>query len=194
MTDHTEHTGHTEEQPYLAADGSFELVHYYEAERGPFLTLTDLPADEARRLTVDLAARSTGILGARTAAYVDRRRELEEVARDAFVALGGRPRRRNPLYMVIGSCPWLETWYREPRAVRIPASSFPPDVLSFTYGDLFPTFGVRDGREYRARLYTLPQITELVARLGLPQHWNADGAHGPERYVEVQVWADIPVT
>lgn len=174
------------------ASGLPELVHYHEAARGPFLTLSDLPPDEARRVTVELASRSTGILGVRTAAYVDRRLELESIARDAFVALGGRPQRARPHYMVLGECPWLATWYEEPATVRCPVDAFDPATLSFTYGDLFPTFSphVRDGREYRGRLYTLDQVVELVGRLGLPQEWNPDGALGPERYVEVQVWAD----
>lgn len=27
-------------------------------------------------------------------------------------------------------------------------------------------------------------------KYGLPQDWNDDGAHGPERYIEVHVWSD----
>ena len=30
----------------------------------------------------------------------------------------------------------------------------------------------------------------FIEKYGLPQDWNDDGAHGPERYIEVHVWSD----
>ena len=97
--------------------------------------------------------------------------------------------------MVVGPCDWLETWYEEPACLTLPLSAFAPDTLSFTYGDLFPTFSPRitDGREYRRTVYTLAEILSIIEKYGLPQEWNSDGAFGPERYVEVQVWDDGPI-
>lgn len=65
-------------------------------------------------------------------------------------------------------------------------------TLSFTYGDSMPTFSdsVNDGKEYRKKLYTYEEILKVVEKYGLPQDWNDDGAHGPERYIEVHVWSD----
>lgn len=172
--------------------GPLRLVHYFDARRGPFRSLSALPPDDARRVTRELAAREPGMLGERSEAYVDRRRELERLARAAFVAQGGTPRAPFPQYMVVEPCAWLAGWYARPAAVECGSDAFEPGVLSFTYGDLFPTFSphVRDGREYRGRVYTLDGIRELLGRIGTPQRWNADGRHGPERYVEVQVWQD----
>jgi len=55
-----------------------------------------------------------------------------------------------------------------------------------------PTFSplVNDGKEYRKKVYTYPEILQIIKKYGLPQDWNADGSHGPERYIEVQVWSD----
>ena len=55
-----------------------------------------------------------------------------------------------------------------------------------------PTFSPRvtDGKEYRRKVYTYEEILDVIARYGLPQDWNDDGAKGPERYIEVQVWTD----
>lgn len=79
--------------------------------------------------------------------------------------------------------------------MTLPLSAFAPDTLSFTYGDLFPTFSSRvvDGREYRRAVYTLAEISDIIEKYGLPQDWNAHGSYGPERYVEVQVWDDGPI-
>ena len=50
-----------------------------------------------------------------------------------------------------------------------------------------------DGKEYRKKVYTYGEILDIIDRYGLPQDWNDDGAHGPERYIEVQVWTDEPI-
>ncbi|MCL2285207.1 MAG: hypothetical protein FWC32_02460 [Firmicutes bacterium] len=34
------------------------------------------------------------------------------------------------------------------------------------------------------------EILKIIDKYGLPQHWNNDGAHGPERYVEAHIWCD----
>ena len=52
---------------------------------------------------------------------------------------------------------------------------------------------MQEGKEYRHKLYTYPEILDVIARYGLPQSWNDDGKNGPERYIEVQVWSDEPV-
>ncbi|MNL74204.1 hypothetical protein D3C87_1997980 [compost metagenome] len=50
-----------------------------------------------------------------------------------------------------------------------------------------------DGKEYRRNIYTYKEIVQLIHKYGLPQVWNKDGAQGPERYIEVQVWDDEPM-
>ena len=37
------------------------------------------------------------------------------------------------------------------------------------------------------------EILEVIDKFGLPQDWNDEGKHGPERYIEVQVWSDEPI-
>ncbi len=96
----------------------------------------------------------------------------------------------SPHYMVVEECPWLRTWYEEPEVVVIPLEKLDTRKISFTYGDSMPTFSprVNDGKEYRKKVYTYEEILEIIEKYGLPQEWNADGANGPERYIEAQVW------
>lgn len=65
-----------------------------------------------------------------------------------------------------------------------------PEMMSFTYGDLFPTMRYQDDKPYRGKVYVKNEILQLVDEFGWPQDWNKDGRHGPERYIEVQVWDD----
>jgi hypothetical protein len=169
-----------------------DLYHYYEKSAGPFRNLSDLPAGKAQEILDGIKRENAVFAAHRFDGYLKRRRELEQTARDLFIAKGGRPRRAAPHYMVVGACEWLKTWYRDAAFVRIPAAEFDMSAVSFSYGDMFPTFSprVNDGKEYRRRVYTFEEILELIGRYGLPQEWNEDGRSGPERYVEAHVWSD----
>ncbi len=171
------------------------FYHYYEKRRGPFRNLSDLPLDDAQGVLDAIKAHSKVMAAQRFPGYLERRQELEQTARRIFTSKGGKPVRTVPHYMVVGACDWLQSWYEEGAYVCLPCAAFRPEVVSFSYGDLFPTFSdrVTDGREYRRQVYTLAEISALIDKYGLPQHWNQDGAHGPERYIEVQVWDDAPL-
>ncbi|CAH1198917.1 hypothetical protein PAECIP111893_01167 [Paenibacillus plantiphilus] len=166
------------------------LYHYYDESTGPFLNLSDLELEEAERVLQDIRIQKKGFASQRSADYLTIRRGLEWRARELFILKGGRPVRRYPHYMTVGECAWLLEWFENGRELRIPAAAFDPYSISFTYGDLFPTMRYEDGKVYRGQVYTLDEIGRVINRFGLPQQWNPQGDHGPERYVEVQIWAD----
>ena len=169
------------------------LNHYYEAAKGPFLNLSNLPADEAEAVLNEI--RQEGIIFAskRTADYLTVRRELEVKVRQLFIAKGGQPRREQPHYMILGACPWLKAWYVDGREICIPLARFNSNIVSFTYGDTFPAMRYQDGKPYRGQAYTLAELPKIIRLYGLPQDWNSDGKLGPDRYIEAQVWADEPL-
>lgn len=168
------------------------LYHYYEKSDGPFRSLSDLPMEEAEGILARLRDQGETFASSRGENYMKKRKQLEAFVRKLFVEKGGKPLRISPHYMVIEECPYLLTWYSEPSFLRIPIESFKLTSLSFTYGDMFPTFNPKndDGKEYRKNVYTYGEILALIDKYGLPQSWNADGRHGIERYIEVQVWSD----
>lgn len=169
------------------------LYHYYEAKVGAFISLSDLPFGEAERILDQIRAEGVVFASRRRKDYLRVRRELEERARKMFIEKGGKPRRLTPHYMTLGECLWFKEWYKECRVIRIPLSNFDPEIVSFTYGDLFPTMRWQDGKPYRGKIYCLNEIFSLINIYGYPQEWNRDGELGPERYIEAQVWADEPV-
>lgn len=169
------------------------LYHYYESTVGAFKNLSEL--DPAKAL--EIQGQLTGVFAAqRDQAYLSRRRYLEGLVRDLFLQKGGRPERQTPYYMVVGECPWLETWYKHPAHLRLPIDSFDLRTLSFTYGDTFPTFSERvtDGLEYRKTVYTYDEILDIIQRYGLPQDKWRNPVFGQPAYVEAQVWSDQPIT
>ncbi len=172
------------------------LYHYYEKEIGPFRNLSDLSLEEAKEKLHKIKQENTTFAAQRFDGYLERRVELEQLARELFIQKGGKPIRTVPHYMVIEDCDWLCDWYKEGQFVKIPLSEFDTNTVSFSYGDMFPTFSPRvtDNKEYRRQIYTYHEILGVIDRYGLPQVWNKDGQFGPERYIEVQVWSDDPIS
>jgi hypothetical protein len=183
----------TETSANLASVLDF-LTHYYSVGRGPFRSLTDLPALEAEAIQDRLRREGTGFAARRAADFLAVRRELEQLIQVLFSAKGGKPPRTHPDYMIPGACRWVETRYPDGRELHIRLAAFSPKHVSFTYGDSFPAMRYVDGKSYRGQVYTLAELPELINRFGLPQGWNSDGHVGPDRYIEAQVWDDQVVT
>ena len=121
----------------------------------------------------------------RDSEYISKRMKCEGILMDID----------SPHYMIVEHSPWLSSWFEDPGTIRISIEEFDTNKISFTYGDSMPTFSpvVKDGKEYRKKVYTYDEILGIIARYGLPQEWNKDGSGGPERYIEAQVWTDEPI-
>ncbi|MCR8630264.1 hypothetical protein [Paenibacillus radicis (ex Xue et al. 2023)] len=170
------------------------LCHYFDEATGPFRNLSDLEPAEAEQVLNEIRVQRKGFASNRSMDYLTIRRSLETKARELFILKGGKPIRRYPHYMTVGECPWLLEWFEKSKELRIPVALFDPDSISFTYGDLFPTMRYMDGKKYRGQVYTLNEINQVINEFGIPQEWNPQGNYGPERYIEVQVWDDEPLS
>ena len=171
------------------------LYHYYDSNIGPFVNLSELTNEEANAVLEDIRKNRPHAQSAqRDPEYMFRRRMYEDIIRKEFIKKGGIVERNAPHYMVVEHSPWLSTWFDNGTHLRIPIEEFDLRTVSFTYGDSFPTFSPwprdDDWKEYRRKLYTYEEILGIIDKYGLPQDWNDDGAHGPERYVEAHIWSD----
>ena len=166
------------------------LCHYFEKSTGPFRNLSDLTLDEAHAVQNNLHKDEKVFASKRQSNYLEIRRDLEQKARELFILKGGKPKRKVPHYMTFGECHWFNEWYRHTDVIKIPIDKFDLDILSFTYGDLFPTMRFNDQKPYRKKVFTYNEILQIIDTYGLPQEWNKDGKLAPERYIEVQVWDD----
>lgn len=169
------------------------LYHFYDIRTGPFKSLARLSVDDAKTVMEKIKSERPGSQCAqRHDKYVEYRLNCESILRSEFAKKGGVMEIESPHYMVVEYSPWLYTWYEQPAFIKIPVEEFDLKTVSFTYGDSMPTFSdkVNDGKEYRKKIYTYDEILKVIEKYGLPQEWNDDGAHGPERYIEAHVWSD----
>jgi hypothetical protein len=169
------------------------LYHYFDKRTGPFKSLTTVSKEEAQKVMEQIKQeRPNSQCASRHDKYVQYRHNCEAILRREFAAKGGIMEIETPHYMVVEHSPWLSTWFEQCDFLKIPVEEFDLRTVSFTYGDSMPTFSdsVNDGKEYRKKLYTYDEILQVIDKYGLPQDWNDDGAHGPERYIEVHVWSD----
>ncbi|MMZ68646.1 hypothetical protein D1872_313560 [compost metagenome] len=100
--------------------------------------------------------------------YMLIRRDLERMAREQFIAKGGKPKNNFPHYMTLGACDWLKTWYKNPLWITISLDEFEETAISFTYGDLFPTMRYRDNKPYRRQVYTKQEIIKVIEQFDMP--------------------------
>ena len=170
-----------------------KLYHYYEKSIGPFRSISDLSDKEADLVLQRIREeKPEAFISKRPEDYVAKRRRFEGILKEEFLKKGGLIERETPHYFVVEACPFFEKWYEQTAFVEIDAEQLDLRTVSFTYGDSHPTFSgkVKDGKEYRNRLYTYDEILGIIEKYGLPQVWNPNFKYGPECYVEVQVWSD----
>jgi hypothetical protein len=171
------------------------LYHYFDSTVGPFVNLSDIPVDEAKAVLNAIRIAKPKVQSANChPEYMEDRHYYEEILKTEFAKKGGIFARESPHYMVVEHSPWLYTWFENCDFLIIPVEEFDLKPFLFTYGDSHPTFSPRvnkmDGKEYRRKLYTYDGILPIIEKYGLPQEWNNDGIHGPERYIEAHIWSD----
>jgi hypothetical protein len=169
------------------------LSHYYENSAGPFSNLSMLPLEQAEQILEEIRRNGNRFASQRSSDYLRKRLELEIKIRCLFEEKGGKPKLARPHYLILGTCPWVKEWYVDGQEIQIKLALIPKDCVSFTYGDSFPAMNYNDGKPYRGQVYIETELGEIIERYGLPQEWNPDGKGGPERYIEAQVWDDVPL-
>ncbi len=125
--------------------------------------------------------------------YLAHRKRHERAIRAKFVALGGKPVRQHPIYMILGDSPsgphdlHQEYDYK----IVIPLGEFAADEISFTYPDSLYEVPLDDlGRLYLERntsptVYRLDEIEQVIGTYRVYEYNN--------HYVEAQVWSDRPL-
>jgi len=169
------------------------LSHYYEKATGPFSNLSMLPVEQAEQILEEIRRKGNRFASQRSSDYLKKRLALETKIRRLFEEKGDQPKLAHPHYFILGSSPWLKSWYADGQELQIKLASIPKECVSFTYGDSFPAMNYNDGKPYREQVYIASELGEIIRLYGLPQEWNPEGKGGPERYIEAQVWDETPL-
>ena len=176
-----------------------KLYRYFEKGNNPYLTLSDLPDEEAQSIQ-DVLKESDNVYTKRDydGKYMYYRRIVEDNVRLAFINKGGKPVRKTPLYFVLGeshetnSIAYME-WYKCPDYIEIPMNKINAATVSFTYGDSFienhPEH--RDQSKYCETVLTYEEILRVIQDSGWPQDSvKDDSPFWVPRYIEAQVWCN----
>ncbi|KAF0815115.1 hypothetical protein IGB42_00192 [Andreprevotia sp. IGB-42] len=170
-------------------------THYYMAEHGPFRSLSDLPLGADDPVFQHLLTRHQhdGSYRRRYGRdYIAKRRVIEAQLRDLFIARGGKPRRNNPFYMVLGSSPWFGGLNDGHQSLQIALSQLDPATTSLTFPDSFIAL-TREDKPYFKQIFLLDEVAGLTGQFGVPsepvpasyeRYWESDF----EFYVEIQLW------
>lgn len=163
------------------------------------MSLTALPFQEAKELlTAQKAAgkfHNPDIDG-----FLKQRYDRDEKLRHLFVAHGGRPQMKNPIYMFFGEHRQWASAYEDADVIQIPMAAFDRLSVSFTYGDSFAVLNpaLFGAQEYWNTVYFADEILEVIERHGFPPYIAYDFKKGiyPAdkninhhlKYVEAQIW------
>jgi len=182
------------------------LYHYFEKERGPFKSLSDVSDDKIvkileRSRIEDIESGKGTLLGS---VYSDDnisvRRRQEHMTRVTFEEKGGRPVRAFPYYVVLAKeydptyIEGLKGRYKNGECVIIPIQAFDMTAVSFTYGDQCETVNPAEYENflagtYRPPVYTYGEILDVIAERGwIP--YTGDGGWPRPWYIEAQMWND----
>jgi hypothetical protein len=157
------------------------LYHYFEKERGPFITLSDLSDEKAVEIHDSLEMGENNFAKRNfDGKYMLNRRIIENWLYGAFMKKDGKPERSTPQYMILGESNEPKKWFNSMDYVKIHIDEFNMDTVSFTYGDSFPTFFAPhfgDKSEYRLNVYKYNEILEIIDKYGFPQE-------NPREYLE----------
>jgi len=172
-----------------------KLYHYFEKDLGPFLNLSDISPDNAKKVLNGLKIKNETFAAKRGEDYIKNRLEYESQAHKIFLEKKGEISRKTPHYMTVESCDWLKSWYKVGCSLNVDIELLNVNTISFTYGDMFPVFGPKgdNNLEYRKQVYTYKEIVTVIEKYGFPQVWNINGEKGPIRYIEAQIWSDKTV-
>ena len=162
------------------------ITHYNRSE--PFRSVTQSPQemwpDVIQLLTEET---SWGVRRFSDPEYLVQRLEVEKRIRNEFIAKGGRPHLKNPIYFFLGRNIRFEE-HPGNKGYIIELRNIHSDSISFTYGDSMLAY-IEDyrnqaGEKYRnslcAKVYRMGELESLFAHPGFPRNDSLA--------VEAQLW------
>jgi hypothetical protein len=160
------------------------LSYYFRKNQEPFQVLSELDENKAEAiLKNDVQWRGDGT-------YLKHRIQHEEIIKNKFIEKGGRPKRKYPIYAILGESPIgpfdMENEYEQ--KIIIPVDQFNPEDISFTYPDSLYEVPIND----IARLYLDRNIEPIVYKIGEMEEIIKQYRVYEIRnhYVEAQIWND----
>jgi len=183
------------------------LYHYFAKERGPFLSISDLPAEEAKKVIYNFQRDWAENEGRE---YVENesdfggqelRRLIEIEMRQKFSKKCGKILKKYPYYLILRNDDPLMSdgadlrgLYKNGDLIKISVEEFDMSTVSFTYGDSTQNSdpGTFSDKSYWNQVYTYDEIFEIIKKYGWITKGNNIGWRDPY-YIEAQAWSEDSV-
>jgi len=168
------------------------LTRYYQKGEYPFMSLNDLPLEEANMVKTGYCKKNgIGDFYAQDE-YLLHRKEIEGWIYNELIRLGGNPVNNVPVYMVLGESPEGEFDIRvelqqNAGEIKIPLGEIDLSAVSFTYPDSMYQHVVDDdgnlvsaGRTNTPRVYLYEDLPPVVRKYRMYDNYRFN--------IEAQVW------
>ena len=166
------------------------LVNYRHTNSTPCKSITELSLEEAKKMAkklyTDCDCRAHRRFGATFEQYYENRCKAEQLMRDAFRELGGKPERNHPLYFSVQSSEILSENYGEHCMIQIDLGEVAEGDISFTFGDSMALY-------YTGKLNRVYTKNDLLKQLELYDNdVNKMLEQNKEQigFIEAQLWSD----
>ena len=168
------------------------LTRYYQKGEYPFMSLNDLPFEEANRVKLTHCKKNRIGLFYAQDDYLIHRRKIEKWLYNELIRLGGKPKSDVPVYMTLGESPEGEFDIRadiqkNAEEIRIPVKEIDLSAVTFTYPDSMYEF-VQDanGNVITGRRTNTPRVYMYE---DLPLVIHKYRVYDDYRFnIEAQVW------
>ena len=178
------------------------LHHYFNKEKIPFRSISELPEHEAKKIWYSMASYLTRRDGGEfnpsdydgmIANRYSKRRQLEETLRQQFIKKGGNVSRNYPYYLILSKDEQpdngLLNFYENGDFITIPVQDFDMSTVSFSYGDSYAQYyGSEFEKDKFELVYTYDEILDVVEKHG----WVKKNENG-WGFVEAQLWSDTQI-
>jgi hypothetical protein len=162
------------------------IVHYSRGE--PFRSITSFPQDQWQNIIENL--NSTNAWGLNRFAdplYLKQRVRAEAEIHKAFIAKGGKPQIKQPIYFFLGTNARFEK-QKLNKAYKINLDDLESEQISFTYGDSMLAF-IKENRDQSGSQYQNPLCGEVFRLEELGRVYSS--VHFPDENqlaIEAQLW------
>jgi hypothetical protein len=168
------------------------LTRYYQKGEYPFLSLNDLPFEEANKIKhAHCKKNGIGLFYAQDD-YLVHRKEIERWIYKELIRLGGKPINGFPVYMTLGESPEGEFDIRSElqkncEEIRIPIQEIDLSAVTFTYPDSMYEINLDDngrviggGRTNTPKVYMYEDLSSVVQKYRVYDDYKFN--------IEAQVW------
>lgn len=118
--------------------------------------------------------------------YYKKRVRTEDWLYQSFVAIGGKPKTKTPLYFVLGESDYLNKWFENGTRTKLLLRDIDPEDISFTYGDSMSRMDAED----RMDPFTKETLFRFILESSDDIQSFVDDLNKKNRYIEAQLWND----